>query len=144
MKRYVVIFIFNKSKDKVLLMKRKKQPYIGKYNGIGGKIEGSEAVIECCIRETFEETGILITKPKHLVTYIYPETLEFANNEIELNVFYDSIDEVSIEENEEGSFNWKDLAFAEDFENRELAGHANIALFVREILEIEQIKHFYN
>jgi len=143
MKRYVVTFILNKTKDKVLLIKRKKPPYIGKYNGIGGKIEGDETIQECCIRETFEEIGIKIDNPIHLVTHIYPETIGFNNRNIELNVFYDILDEVPIEENYEGSFHWMNIGFAEDFENKELAGYANISIFIREILEVEDVKHFY-
>lgn len=41
-KNYVVIMLFNKSYDKVLLVKRNKNPYKGCWNGIGGKIEGNE------------------------------------------------------------------------------------------------------
>lgn len=144
MKRYVVTFILNRTKDKVLLIKRIKPPYIGKYNGIGGKIEGNETIYECCIRETFEEIGIKINNPIHLVTHIYPETIGFNNKNIELNVFYDILDEVPIKDNEEGSFHWMDISFAEDFENKELAGYANISVFIREILEVENVKHFYN
>lgn len=144
MKRYVVTFILNKTRDKVLLIKRIKPPYIGKYNGIGGKIEGNETIHECCIRETFEEIGIKIDKPIHLVTHIYPETIGFNNKNVELNVFYDILDEVPIKDIEEGSFHWMDVDFVENFENKELAGYANTSLFIREILEVENVKHFYN
>lgn len=36
-KNYVVIMLFNKNYNKVLLVKRSKNPYKGCWNGIGGK-----------------------------------------------------------------------------------------------------------
>ena len=39
MKKYNVIVIFNKELVKILMCKRTKEPYIGMYNLVGGKIE---------------------------------------------------------------------------------------------------------
>ena len=39
MKKYNVIVIFNKEMNKTLMYKRTKEPYIGMYNFVGGKIE---------------------------------------------------------------------------------------------------------
>ena len=39
MKQYNVIVIFDKSMKKILMCKRTKEPYIGMYNLVGGKIE---------------------------------------------------------------------------------------------------------
>lgn len=39
MKKYNVIVIFNKEINKTLMCKRTKEPYIGMYNLVGGKIE---------------------------------------------------------------------------------------------------------
>jgi len=43
-----------------LLLNRQKQPAMGMWNGVGGKIEAGESPTEAVIRETFEETGLTI------------------------------------------------------------------------------------
>ena len=57
-KKYTLIVVFDKKEKNVLVCKREKEPYKGKYNFIGGKIEKNETEIESAYRELFEETGI--------------------------------------------------------------------------------------
>ena len=52
------IVVFNKDKDSVLFCKRKKEPYSGLLNFVGGKVEKGEPSEEAAYRELFEETGI--------------------------------------------------------------------------------------
>ena len=47
------------------------------------------------------------------------------------------------EENYEGSFEWKNIDFALDFNNKQIAGLSNLAQFIKEILDIEGIVKFY-
>lgn len=142
MKKFVVIFLFSKDNKKVLMVKRNKPPYKNCWNGIGGKIEGEETEVQAAIRECQEETGIKLENPKLFITYIYPETNEM-NKGTNLSVLYDFVDEVELESNEEGTYEWKDISFALDFNNKELAGLANISQFVKEIFDIEGIEKFY-
>ena len=142
MKKYVVIFLFTKDYKKVLMIKRNKPPYKDCWNGIGGKIEENETEIQAAIRECHEETGIKLNNPKLFITYIYPETNQM-NKGTNLSVLYDFVDEVSVKSNYEGIYEWKDISFALDFNNKELAGLANISQFVKEIFDIEGIKKFY-
>ena len=51
--------------------------------------------------------------------------------------------EKEIEETYEGTFEWKNIKFAQDFNNKEIAGLSNLAQFIKEILDIEGIKKFY-
>ncbi len=46
------------SDNKILLVKRMKQPFFGFYSFPGGKVELNEHVSEAAVRETFEETGL--------------------------------------------------------------------------------------
>lgn len=142
MKKFVVIFLFTKDYKKVLMVKRNKPPYKGCWNGIGGKIEGNETEIQAAIRECYEETGIELENPKLFITYIYPETNKI-NNGTNLSVLYSFIDQVTIQPNNEGIYEWKDISFALDFNNKQLAGFANISQFVKEIFDIEEIEKFY-
>ena len=58
----VLVFIENKAGEH-LLMLRAKQPNLGVWSPIGGKLETGieESPFECAVRETFEETGHVIT-----------------------------------------------------------------------------------
>lgn len=58
MKLFNLILILNNSEDKVLMCLRSKEPYKGKLNLVGGKIEKDENYDESAYRELFEETGI--------------------------------------------------------------------------------------
>lgn len=47
--------------DKVLMVHRNKRStddHLGKYNGLGGKMESEEDVVACMKREIFEESGL--------------------------------------------------------------------------------------
>ena len=43
MQGYNVIVVFNENADRILLCRRKKNPYKGLYNFVGGKIELNES-----------------------------------------------------------------------------------------------------
>ena len=142
MKKYVLLLLFTKDFNKILLIKRKKKPFVNLYNGIGGKIEENETVQEATIRECMEETKIEITNPKLLVTCIYHKSIN-SEDEKEIHVLYDIVEEKEVEETYEGTFEWKNIEFAQDFNNKEIAGLSNLAQFIKEILDIEGIKKFY-
>ncbi|WP_410495514.1 NUDIX hydrolase [Cellulosilyticum sp. ST5] len=58
MQGYNCIMVYNQYKDKVLFCKRRKDPYKGLYNFVGGKIESKEDGFISAYRELEEETGI--------------------------------------------------------------------------------------
>ena len=58
-------------------------------------------------------------------------------------VLYDFVDEVDVKENYEGSFEWENIDFALDFNNKQIAGLSNLAQFIKEILDIEGVAKFY-
>lgn len=73
MQGYNCIMVYNSSRTKLLFCKRIKDPYEGKYNLVGGKIEPGEEGLAAAYRELFEETGI--TKEdiilKHMMNFTY-------------------------------------------------------------------------
>ena len=58
MKKYNVSVIFDKSGKKLLMCHRAKEPFKGKLNFVGGKVEPNETEDDAAYRELFEETGI--------------------------------------------------------------------------------------
>ena len=63
MKGYNVVWVFNPERDRVLMCLRRKDPYKGLYNLVGGKIEPGESSPDAAWRELREETGLL---PEHV------------------------------------------------------------------------------
>ncbi|MDM5153003.1 NUDIX domain-containing protein [Bacillus sp. DX1.1] len=51
----------------ILMLNREKAPLQGLWNGVGGKMEQSEAPTACIVREIEEETGIQVTEQN--ITY---------------------------------------------------------------------------
>ncbi len=67
MKQYTVGFIFSEDLEKVLLIHKTAPDWQkGKINGIGGKLEEGEELVDCMVRETLEETGVK-TEPDNWV-----------------------------------------------------------------------------
>jgi len=58
MKKYNVIIVLDEKEENVLMCKRAKEPYLGKYNLVGGKVEEGEDLLSAAYRELQEETGI--------------------------------------------------------------------------------------
>lgn len=108
-------FIFDESREKVLLLQRTDD---GKWAVPGGTMEAGESLSEACAREVFEETGLQVkvrrllsvyTSPHRLLTYpdgnkLQPVSLHFEveiiGGELQINdeagrFGYYSLDEIS-------------------------------------------------
>ena len=136
MKKLNVILVYNKNEDKILMCKREKEPYKGKFNLVGGKVEQGEKELDAAYRELQEETGI--TKEdinlKHLMNFQY----EMSDMELELYVGKLNKEKEVIEEI--NKLYWLDKN--EDFFNVEkFAGEGNIGHMVKQV-EIYKNKLF--
>ena len=83
MKKLNISIVYNKDKDKILMCYRSKEPYKGKYNLVGGKLEDGETELEGAYRELYEETGI--TKNDIKLTHLM--NFQYKLDDIELEVF---------------------------------------------------------
>ena len=113
MKRNVnIIVVFNQNKSKVLMCKRKKAPFKGLYNFVGGKIEPNEDHLQAAYRELAEETNI-------------------SKTDIELIHFMDFTTNVDIH-GEENQLAW--IKLTDDFKDlNRFAGNGNIYHILKEI-----------
>ena len=83
MKKLNVILVYNKDENKILMCKREKDPYKGKFNLVGGKVEQDEDEMHAAYRELQEETGI--TKDDITLTNVM--NFEYKMSDMELEVY---------------------------------------------------------
>lgn len=119
--QYNLTVVFDCDKSHVLMCRRRKNPYRGLLNFIGGKIEEGENHTKAAYRELREETSILKKDILlvHVMDLTYP--LEGGNMEVYAGILNDK-PEISGTENE---LFWMDVR--EDFSDlHRFAGCGNI------------------
>ncbi|MBR6644752.1 MAG: NUDIX domain-containing protein [Clostridia bacterium] len=82
MQGYNLIAVYNKECDRLLMCVRKKQPYLGLSNLVGGKIEKGEESLSAAYRELAEETSI--TKEDIILTRLMDFTYPFDDCYVEV------------------------------------------------------------
>ena len=128
MKQYNVIVIFNKELNKTLMCKRTKEPYMGMYNLVGGKIEKENDGLNEAYRELVEETNISKNdvKLKHFMN------IEYVSFNKSLEVYYGILNkEVELVE-EVNKLEWVDIN-DNFFDMSRYAGEGNIGHIIEEI-----------
>ncbi len=118
---YNAIVVFNEDADKMLMCKRRHNPYKGLSNFVGGKIEDNESGLDAAYRELEEETAI--TKNDIALSHLMDFTYHFGNCYLEVYVgkLNKSVD-VSGDENE---LYWSTLDH-DFFDATQYAGEGNI------------------
>lgn len=128
MKQYNVIVIFNKDMNKTLMCKRTKEPYIGMYNLVGGKIEKENDGLNEAYRELIEETNI----SKNDVELKHFMNIEYISFNKSLEVYYGILNkEVELVE-EVNKLEWVDIN-DNFFDMDKYAGEGNIGHVIEEI-----------
>ena len=128
MKKYKVIIVFDKNDEKILMCKRVKEPYKGKFNLVGGKVEQGETELDAAYRELNEETGI--TKDDISLSNLM--NLDYKMQDMELEVYTGRLNkDVSLVE-EVNKLYW--INKTEDFyDNDKFAGEGNIGHMMKHI-----------
>lgn len=73
---------------RVLLVKRRNEPYAGRWSLPGGRVEAGETLVQAVAREVVEETGILAGAPTF---FHYLETIDEAQHFL-IMVFFGTLD----------------------------------------------------
>ncbi len=128
MKRMNVIVIFDKDLEHTLMCKRTKEPYIGMYNFVGGKIEKENEGLNEAYRELEEETNIKKTD----VQLVYFMNLSYIKWNKELEVYYGILNkDVQLIE-EVNKLEW--VSIDDNFFNmQKYAGEGNIGHIIAEV-----------
>lgn len=123
-----VIVVYNKKEDKILMCLRKKEPYKGLYNLVGGKVEKDETGLESAYRELEEESGI--TKEDIILTHLM--TFNYQMSNIELQVYTGKLNkEVKIVE-EVNKLYWINVN-DNFFDMTKYAGEGNIGHIIEQV-----------
>ncbi|MCI8308887.1 MAG: NUDIX domain-containing protein [Clostridia bacterium] len=132
MKKLNVILVYNKDKDKILMCKREKEPFKGKFNLVGGKVENGESELSAAYRELKEETGIT----KDDISLLHVMNFQYKFDDMELEFFAGKLNkEVELIE-EVNKLYWidsKDNFFDAD----RYAGGGNIGIMLNEAQNIK-------
>ena len=116
------IVVFNREKDKVLFCSRKKEPFKGRLNFVGGKKEAGETSEAAAYRELKEETGIS-RRQIHLYRLM---DLTYYHQDFILKIYVGRLNEDVALKEETNPLLW--LPLDEDYTDRErFAGEQNIA-----------------
>ena len=128
MKKMNVIVIFDKNLEKTLMCKRTKEPYMGMYNLVGGKIEKENDGLNEAYRELEEETNI----KKKDIDLIHFMNLTYTKWNKELEVYYGILkNEVELIE-EVNKLEWVSIN-DNFFDMNRYAGEGNIGHIIEEI-----------
>ena len=128
MKKMNVIVVFDKDLKQTLMCKRTKEPYMGMYNLVGGKIEKENDSLNEAYRELVEETNI--TKDDIELTHFM--NLTYVKWDKELEVYYGVLNK-DIELIEEvNKLEWVDIN-ENFFDMTRYAGEGNIGHIIEEI-----------
>jgi len=128
MRKLNLIVVFNKDLDTGLFCIRTKEPYKGKYNFVGGKVEVGESNDEAAYRELFEETGI----SKNDIVLDHFMDLNYFKYDNNLQVYYGILKhDVQLVE-ERNKLEWVKLN-GELLNNDKFGGNYNIPHIIRQI-----------
>ena len=118
MYKYTLAFI--KRKDEVLMLNRNKSPWMGSWNGIGGKREVNESGLSAIKREIYEETGIKVND-KEIVDKGIVTWNSYDENGNGLHLFLVEISDDFIYETprvvKEGILDWKKINWISNYDN---------------------------
>lgn len=128
MKKMNIIVIFDKNLNKTLMCKRTKEPYMGMYNLVGGKIEKENDGLNEAYRELEEETNIKKTD----IELIYFMNLSYIKWSKELEVYYGVLNKDVTLIEEVNKLEWVPIN-DNFFDMNKYAGEGNIGHILEEI-----------
>ncbi|MEN8199949.1 MAG: 8-oxo-dGTP diphosphatase [Thermodesulfobacteriota bacterium] len=106
-------FILSRDKKSVLLVHRNKREgdqHLGKYNGLGGKMESGEDVLGCLKREIREEAGVVCSQAELRGTVNWPGFGTDGEDWLGFIFLLHHYEGDPVSTNEEGDLHWIPIA----------------------------------
>lgn len=128
MQGYNIIVVFNETADRILLCRRRKNPYKGLSNFVGGKIEINEPGFDAAYRELQEETSI--TRDDITLSHLMDFTYYYGNCYLE--VYVGKLNKSHPVNGEENELYWSALDH-NFFDASEYAGEGNMGHILMQI-----------
>lgn len=128
MRNVNVIVVFNETADRVLLCYRRKQPYKGLYNFVGGKVEPGEDGLDAAYRELWEETSI--TREDIVLTHLADFT--YYLSQCCLEVYVGRLHRPMEVHGDENELVWSDLDH-NFFDMSQYAGEGNMGHILEQV-----------
>lgn len=136
---FIYTLAFIKRGDKLLMLNRNYKPWMGSWNGVGGKRENNEDVLTTIIREIKEETNITVT-PDQVIDKGVVTWNSYDVNGLGLHLFLVNLDEQYVYETPkvttEGILDWKDISWVASFDNYGVCD--NIPYFINYVINDEK------
>ena len=128
MQGYNCIMVYSVDGTELLFCKRTKEPYLGLYNLVGGKIEKDEDGFTAAYRELWEETGISSVQ----IQLYRMMDFTYYNTNCYLEVYAGKLTEEALLCEEEQPLEW--LSVEENFfDDSQFAGEGNIGHMVEQV-----------
>lgn len=129
-----IIAVFNRNCDQILMCKRRKDPYKGLYNLVGGKIENNENRVSAAYRELEEETSI--TRDDIALTHLMDFTYYLSR--IKVEVYVGCLNKDIAVYGDENDLEWISLD-QNFFDSTKFAGEGNIGHIMEHIYLSKEI-----
>ena len=128
MEKMNIIAVFDNKLENVLMCKRAKEPYMGLYNLVGGKIEKENDGLNEAYRELEEETNI----KREDIKLIHFMNLSYIKWNKELEVYYGILNNKVELIEEVNKLKWINIS-NNLFDMNKYAGEGNIGHIIEEI-----------
>lgn len=128
MQGYNLIAVYNETLDRLLMCRRKKDPYKGLSNFVGGKIENGEDGMHAAYRELWEETSI--TKEEIILTHLMDFT--YCIDDCYVEVYVGRLNKAVEVTGDENELYWSGTDF-DFFDMTKYAGEGNIGHIMEHI-----------
>lgn len=123
-----VSIVYNKQEDKILMCLRKKDPYKGLFNLVGGKVESGENSLDSAYRELEEETGI--KREDIVLTNLM--NIEYKMSDLQLQVYVGKLNKQIEVVEEVNKLYWIDIN-ENFFDMTKYAGEGNIGHMLEQV-----------